>query len=337
MGERAVHCVGSFPADDADDAMRAMMTAAGSLLRTLPTGETRRHRTYILPIIDDLVAQGALDVRRVRGERTRYRLRRGIEPSGDAMRLGYCAEARDAVPTFTELRESGGPALQIGMASDFTLGFIALGLPGAISNRRAFTDATVAEMVALRDVPADTVIQLEAPAELVLMAEAQPLHRAVDAALGLSRGIGALAARAPEGTRFGVHLCLGSRRNRARATLRDVRPLVDLANAVVRHWPSGRTLEFVHGPLTGTGVAPSGRPEFYAPLADLDLGSGTSFYAGFIDEDSSDEQLVRILHMIESALGRPVDGVSNPCGLGRCSRATAEKLIARAVTVALAD
>ncbi|RMI32981.1 hypothetical protein [Nocardia stercoris] len=335
MADRAVHFVGSFPADSTDDAMHAMMRGAGSRLRTLPTGEIRRHETYLQPIIDGLVDQGALRVRRERPDRTVHRLRPGFD-SG-AMTLGYACEAREALPSYTGLRGASGPALQIGMPTDLTLGFVALGLPGVLAHRQVFTDATAAEMAAVHEVTGgDVVLQLEAPAELVLLAAAQPLHRVVDAALGLSRGICALAARAPEGARLGVHLCLGGRRNKARTTLRDTRPLVHLANAVARQWPSGRTLEYIHGPLAAGDLPPSSRPEFYAPLADLELGA-TAFVAGFVHEKPTEAELVHTLHLIEGALGRPVDAVASACGLGRHTREVAETLVARADALAAAD
>ncbi|MEV5649261.1 hypothetical protein AB0L57_13500 [Nocardia sp. NPDC052254] len=336
MAERAVHLVGSFPAESTEDAMRAMVREAGALLRTLPTGEVRRHRTYIEPIIDDLVGQGVLEVRRVRAGRTVHRVRRGIESGSGAVSLGYTAEAREALPIRAELRAPSDPALQIGMPTALTLAFVALGLPGAVSHRRVFADATTAELASVRAVAGDdVVVQLEAPAELVLTAKTAPLHRAVDAVLGLSRGIGDLASRAPQGTRFGVHLCLGGKRNKARAVLRDVRPLVDLANAVAAHWPPGRTLEYLHAPLSAGDIPPSDRPDFYAPLAELELGERTAFHAGFVHEVPTEAQQIRTLHLIEEALGRPVDGVASPCGLGRYSRVTAESLIARAAALAV--
>lgn len=338
MAERAVHFVGSFPAESADEAMRAMMGGAGPLLRSLPTGETRRHRTYIEPIIEDLVARGVLEVRRVRADRTVHRLRKGSESNGDAVTLGYSREAGEALPILAGLGEFAAPTLQIGMPTAFTLAFVALGLPGAVSGRQIFIDATAAELASVREVAGDdVVVQLEAPAELVLMARTQPLHRVLDAALGLSKGIGALAARAPEGTRFGVHLCLGGKRNKARAVLHDVRPLVDLANAVVRHWPSGRSLDYIHAPLSAGDIRPSDRPEFYASLGDLDLGPRTAFYAGFVHEEPTEAQLVQTLGMIERALGRQVDAVASACGLGRYTRATAELLIARSAALAVVD
>lgn len=318
--------------------MRAMMREAGPLLHTLPTGETRRHRTYIEPIIDDLVAQHVLEVRRLRADRTVHRLRKGSERNSEPVTLGYARETSEALPIIARLRDFAGPTLQIGMPTPLTLAFVALGVRGAITRPPVFADATAAELAGVRAVAGDdVVVQLEAPAELVLTARTRPLHRTVDAAIGLSRGIGALAARAPEGTRFGVHLCLGGKRNKARAVLRDVRPLVDLANAVVRHWPAGRTLEYLHAPLSAGEILPSDRPDFYAPLVDLDLGERTAFHAGFVHEEPSQDQQVRTLHLIETALGRPVDGVAAACGLGRYDRSTAEMLIARSAALAVTE
>jgi hypothetical protein len=336
-----VHLVGSFPAESTEEAMRAMLDGTGSRVRTLPTGEVRRHEFYILPIIDDLVDQGVLETRRpvLRGAgRTVHRLARGVGSPSSTMDLGYLRETEEALPIFAQVRGTADLTLQIGMPTDFTLGFIALGLSGARSHRRVFTEATVREIADLVTAAGrDVLVQLEAPAELVLMSKAYPSHRMVDAALGLSRGIAALAAAAPEGTRFGVHLCLGSKGNRTRAALRSSRPMVDLANAVVRHWPAGRPLEFVHGPLAGVSHPPSGDPEFYAPLADLALGEGTAFYAGFVHEQPGQDEQIRTLHLIEQALGRRVDAVASPCGLGRDSRRLAEIHMARALALCGAE
>ncbi|MGY1943173.1 hypothetical protein [Nocardia asiatica] len=343
VGTRAVHFVGSFPAENADVAMRAMLDSAGARLRTLPTGETGRYEFYIQPIVESLVAQGVLAVKkpgtwRTSRHRTIHRVAQGTELCADAMDLGYRREAEEALPIFRELRgnrELPGLALQIGMPTDFTLTFIAMGASGVRRHRRAFTLATVRDITAIRELAGDdVVVQLEATAELVLMAKTQPLHRSVDRVLGLGEGIAALAAAAPEGTRFGVHLCLGSLRNKARGRLRDARPLVDLANSVVRQWPRGRVLEYVHGPVAAGDRPPSENAEFYAPLAGLRLGAGTSFYAGLVHDAPTEAQQLETLRLIESALGRPVDGVACACGLGRRSRSVADELMARAEVLA---
>ncbi|MGW4092253.1 hypothetical protein [Nocardia sp. NPDC004750] len=342
-GTRTVHFVGSFPAESTDVAMRAMLDSAGTRLRTLPTGETRRYEFYIQPIIEDLVDQGVLAVKKQgtwgsSRQRAIHRVARGAELPSEAMDLGYLGEAEEALPIFRALRaehDLPGLALQIGMPTDFTLTFIAMGAAGVRRHRRAFLDATVRDITAIRELAGDdVVVQLEATAELVLMAKSQPLHRLTDRALGLGEGIAALAAAAPEGTRFGVHLCLGSLRNKARGRLRDARPLVDLANSVVGHWPRGRVLEYVHGPLAAGDVPPSEKAEFYTPLAKLALDAGTNFYAGFVHDVPTEAQQTETLRIIENALGRPIDGLACACGLGRRPRPVADELMARAELLA---
>ncbi len=339
MGSRGVHFVGSYPGTSTDDAMCAMLDAAGPRLRTLPTGETHRYEFYIQPIIEDLVAQGALEVKksgtwRSSRERTIHRVPEGRELTGDMMDLGYLAEAQEALPIFRDLRAARGLselALQIGMPTDFTLAFIAMGISGVHSHRKAFRDATVRDIAAINElVGADGVVQLEATAEMVLMAKSQPVHRRVNAALHLGAGIAALAAAAPAGTRFGVHLCVGSMRNKSRVRMRDLRPFVELANSVVRRWPSDRPLTYLHGPLAAGNIPPSANPAFYAPLADLSLGESTDFYAGFVHDTPTLTEQAETLRMIENALGRPMDGVASACGLGRRPRPIADRLADRA-------
>src|SRR6266568_3990801 len=105
MRSRGVHFVGSFPAESTEVAMRVMLDGAGPLLRTLPTGESRRYEYYVRPILEDLVAQGALEVSKPGQWRTmrdlpRYRIAPGATLNGDAMDLGYYREAAEAMPVF---------------------------------------------------------------------------------------------------------------------------------------------------------------------------------------------------------------------------------------------
>lgn len=343
MCSRGVHFVGSYPADSTDAAMRTMLDGAGPLLRTLPTGETRRYEYYIRPIVEDLVAQGVLEVRKPGQWRTlrdipRYGIPREPTAAGNRMDLGYQREAAEAMPVFAALREEYGReglALQIGMPTDLSLAGIAFGVQGVRrSRRKAFAEATIRAIATIVQASGDdVVIQLEAPAELVLMALTQPLHRAVERLMGLAEAITGLAAVAPPGTRFGVHLCLGSLHNRG-IPLRTARPLVDLTNSVVRHWPSGRTLEYIHAPFAAGAKPPTTKARFYAPLADLSLSKDTRFYAGFVHESPTETEQRKTLQSIENALGRPVDGVACACGLGRRPRHIADALMTRAAVLA---
>lgn len=343
MGARAVHLVGSYPAGSAEEAMLAMLEGAGARLLTLPTGETSRYEFYIQPIIEGLAAQGVLEVKRAGSwessrERTVYQVPHGTELTGDAMELGYRAEAEEALPIYRRLRaerDLTGLPLQIGMPTDFTLAFIAMGVAGIRSHRDAFRAAAARDIAAIRESAGEEVIvQLEATAEMVLTAKSAPLHRGLDSVLGIGKGIAAAAEAAPAGTRFGVHLCVGSMNNRSRVTMRDARPLVELANSVARRWPSDRPLEYIHGPFAAGDVPPSTDPRFYAPLAELDLPSGTRFIAGFVHESPSLEEQSTTLLMIEEALGRRLDGIASACGLGRRPREIADAMVARAAALA---
>jgi hypothetical protein len=51
-----------------------------------------------------------------------------------------------------------------------------------------------------------------------------------------------LAAAAPAGARFGVHLCLGDMNHKAYGRMTDAAPLVQLANAIAARWPAGRPI-----------------------------------------------------------------------------------------------
>ncbi len=342
MGSRAVHFVGSFPAENTEIAMRAMLDVRRDRLRTLPTGETRRSELYVVPILDDLVTQGKLEVVRPGQwesltDRTTYRVPRGVEFRGEDIDLGYAAEAEEAWPIFERLRaEYGRPdlALQLGMPTDLSLAIVALGPKGALSHRKAFRDATVRDITAIRALAGDdVVIQLEATAELILTTVGGPLGRAVDRVFRLGASIADLAAATPPGTRIGVHLCLGSLRNKA-ATGPRARSVVELANSLVRQWPADRPLEYVHAPFGAGDQPPRTGAAHYRWLSGLMLPPHTRFHAGLVHDAPTLEQQRATVSEIETALGRQVDGIACACGLGRRSRSVADRLTARAAELA---
>jgi hypothetical protein len=82
----------------------------------------------------------------------------------------------------------------------------------------------------------DVLFQIEVPVESVLVARTPSALRPALAGL-LARRIAALAQGAPEGSRFGLHLCLGDMNHRALRRLPDASPLVLLANAVAGRAP----------------------------------------------------------------------------------------------------
>src|SRR6185437_10180352 len=111
----------------------------------------------------------------------------------------------------------------------------------------------------------DVLFQIEVPAESVLMARTPSALRPALAAL-LARRISALAQGAPDGSRFGLHLCLGDMNHCALGRLTDASPLVLLANAVAARWPDRRLLHYGHAPLAAAEKPPPGPEVFYRPL-----------------------------------------------------------------------
>ncbi len=327
MAIRRAHLVGSIPAATAADAMRLAVERLGPELDYLPDGETGERRNWVISMIEsfrehpDLVLAKQGDWSDY-DKTPRFALRPGHRLYGAALDLGIAAAARAAMPEFDTLRAAmdqaspDRPRFQVGIPGDVDLALFTFGPSGPVRHLRPFTEALAIVMHQTSKLYGDDVLfQIEVPVELVLLARAPSRLRPVLAGL-LARRIAALAQGAPEGARFGVHLCLGDMNHRALGRISDASPLVLLANAVVSRWPAGRPLAFVHAPLAAADNPPADSASFYRPLSGLQLGPDVRFIAGFAHEDQDAATQFRIRDMIEDAVGHPV-GISNSCGLGR--------------------
>lgn len=257
----------------------------------------------------------------------RLRIRRGHQLYGASLDFGHVEAARESLPVVTRVREEfGRPDLpfQSGVPGDYDTAFFTLGPAAGLRHLRAFTEMTLREVREVRDLAGDdTVFQVEVPIELVLMTKAPPQLRPLLAGR-LAEGVLRIARNSPEGTRFGVHLCVGDLNNHPLAEMDDVSPVVLLANALVRRWPEGRPLLYVHAPLAAADKPAPVRPDYYAPLGDLRLPDGTDLVAGFVHErqDLTDQR--RIRDLVDDLVGHPVQ-LAAACGLGRRSRDAAER------------
>jgi hypothetical protein len=159
------------------------------------------------------------------------------------------------------------------------------------------------------------VFQIETVVALVAVAQAEPERQASTAAQ-MAATLKDLVDRSPEGAHFGVHLCLGDFHHKAYGKMRDVRPIVLLANEFAADWPRGRTLDYVHAPFAAAAEPPIPDVSFYEPLRELRLPGDTDFIAGFIHESLDLSEHQNLLARIEDRVGRTV-GISQACGLGR--------------------
>jgi hypothetical protein len=304
--------------------MSIALDILGPYLRSLPDGETGARRNWIISIVEGLRDNAALKVKR-EGDWSDYdktpqlRIRGGRQLYGANLDFGHVDAVADSHPEFQKLSTehgAAGLAFQQGVPGDFDLAMFTLGIGGALRHRRPFTEATLREIHGVRAISGPTTLfQIEVPVELVLLAKA-PSRVRPRLAKVMSRSITGLAAASPPGTRFAVHLCLGDMNNRAFGTMRDVSPLVLLANAITSSWPAERRLELIHAPFAAADNPATTTPSFYEPLTELHLPAEVRFAAGFVHESQELSQQRDIRDLIESRLAREVM-VAAACGLGR--------------------
>jgi hypothetical protein len=340
---RLAHLVGSIPAESGVAAMELAHEHLDGTMRWLPDGETGDRFHWVIHIIEGLRGHPDLEVA-TDGDFSDYdhllqfRVRKGHKLRGDTLDFGHVQAFRESYEEFKRVRAEIGDerlTFQVGIPGDFDMAGMVLGPRGALLNRKPFHEATVAEVRAIfAEAGRDVVFQIEVPFELVFVARAPSAVRPLAARL-LARAVTAIARDAPAGARFGVHLCLGDMNHRALVAMKDSSPVVTLANAIARGWPSGRELEFMHAPFSGASQPPPLDPAYYAPLARLRLPEQTRFVAGFVYEHQALEEQEELLRVIEGAAGRRVD-VSAACGLGRRSLDEAVASMQRARALARA-
>ncbi|MDQ3530200.1 MAG: hypothetical protein M3425_09690 [Actinomycetota bacterium] len=324
---RSTLLVGSSALDDAEEAMSTALAELGPTLHTLPDGETGSRRNWIIHIVESLRGHPDLELGKD-GSWTDYddtpvfKIRRGHTLYGASLDFGHVAAFDASYPLFRRLRAANDLpdlAFQVGIPGDFDMALFVLGPTGAFLHRRPFTEATLREIHAIHERAGDDVVfQIEVPAELVFVARMPDRLQPLMAGL-LGRGITRLAQASPAGARFGVHLCLGDMNHRALGRMRDLSPIVHLANALIDAWPPQRRLEHVHAPFAAAETPAPTSPAFYAPLGQLRLPHHVRFVAGLVHEDRSIDEQRQLLGLVEQLLGRPV-GVATACGLGRRER-----------------
>jgi hypothetical protein len=323
---RKTHLVGAWPGRGPEHAMEVALTNLGPHLNSMSDGETGDRALWVTASMDALRANPDLETVHDGGwtdynDLAQWKIKDGQKMSAGNVRLPY-ARAFDASFTpFKELRERfGRPDLrfQVGipLPGDIALYSFGEGIFVDPEPVEAFTEATLREIREIAEIGGDDVVfQLETCLALVAVAQAPDEEQAA-VATQMAKYLTDIAAGSPEGTRFGIHICLGDFHHKAIATMRDIRPVVLVANAVVEGWPQGRILEFVHAPFAAANEPPVEGDAFYAPLADLALPEDTRFIAGFIHESLELDAHRELLDRIEGLLGRQVD-IAAACGLGR--------------------
>jgi hypothetical protein len=295
-------------------------------LDRLSDGETGDRHLWCTPVIEKLRANPDVELLRD-GDWSDYdhvaqwKVRDGHTLDPANLRMHYALAFRNSYPSFRILREDHGrPDLrfQVGIVAPIDLAIYAFG-------EAAFADPSILEgwqVATVRDIEEihaeagdDVVFQIETVVALVAIAQADDAAQPAVAAQMAETMLDTIR-RSPAGARFGIHLCLGDFHHTAYGGMRNVRPLVLLANAIAEGFPDDRVLEFVHAPFAAAKEPPIAEESFYEPLSELALPDDTRFIAGFLHESLDTEAHRELLARIERLTGREVD-VAAACGLGR--------------------
>jgi hypothetical protein len=356
---RRMHFVGSYPAPSAGAAMRAMIEGTDRTLDLVPDGETGS-RSYGMR--DELIALKEQHPAIVVSDPGKsFGLRRSpwleVRPGREAQltatslaglaAFDYLGQAIEARATLDGLEGTYGRefSLQQGLPHFVDVAFLAFSpdfgeLTGDVPHGRVFSEhlrrqihATIAEIGADR-----VVFQLESPHALI-----DSLRYAVAATskaqqLMIGETVAEVINRASPQARFGVHLCLGDACDGPVVpTLPTTAPIVAAVEAIGIALERPEALEYVHFPLASGPNPPVLEPGLYRPLAALRgvLPEETQIIAGLVHERQPLSEQLRVLDLVESAIGEPV-GVAASCGLARRTPGVAVHVMRRMIELASA-
>ncbi|OHD62871.1 MAG: hypothetical protein A2176_06960 [Spirochaetes bacterium RBG_13_51_14] len=350
MNKRSAHFVGSIPFKDEKTAMAKAVRYLGRHLLSLPDGEigkkSDRHRMgerlgwiqWVIERFEDnpaftMVKKPSYDRRNGLwadyDSGVRYSLNVRPQDLHRHLDFGYVGYFNSSYAIFKSLRKKyrlKNLSFQFGIPGALAISLFSLGPVQGLRTRKIFEDRRATEANRIHEIAGDDVLfQIEVPIELGLSIKAPRFLRPLVTRVAVGYII-SLVNKLHGKARVGIHLCLGDLNNRPFSRIRDVGPLVSFSNEIVRQWPEGRPLEFIHYPLAMGNIPPVADPEFYAPLRRLNLPAETRFIAGFVHEKLSDKTHREILALIEGILGRSAD-ISSSCGLGRRTAEITERML----------
>jgi hypothetical protein len=350
MKQRNAHLVGSIPFKDERTAMTKAIKYLSNGLRSLPDGEigkkSRRHKLgerlgWIQWVVEGLGETPAFSlVKKPAFERRlglwadyrsglRYRLNVPISELHRYLDFGYPEYFKKNYKIFQSLKKKHrlkNLRFQFGIPGALDLSLFSLGFINGFRARKAFEDRLAYEVNAMHEIAGDDVLfQIEVPVELGLSLKLPAILRPL-AVRQAVKSIISLVKKIDRDAAMGVHLCLGDLNNKPFSRIRSAAPLVAFSNELVKQWPRGRALDFIHYPLAMADIPPSLSPRFYKPMEKLELPKKTRFIAGFVHEGLGDKEHEEVLSVLENLLGRSAD-VSSSCGLGRRTPETAELIL----------
>ncbi len=312
-----VHFVGSIALDSADEVFRTCGRTLGRRLKRLPDGEPAGRRLWVSWQIPLLRASPYLKPLSPDPQiMVPLELAPGVNPQDIRFgELGYCREARISYQDFCAARERGdvaeGVKFQVSLPTPFAVISAFVRGEGMFPVLAVYEAAMIREARAICDaIPhGDLAIQWDVCLEMVAW-DGQPsiVPPIPNKEQVLIPPLAKLCDAIPVDVEVGVHLCYGDFDAKHFIEPVDAGKMVGLANAIAA--AVERPLAWMHMPV------PIERDddEFFAPLAELALDSGTEVYLGLVHEDGAEATNSRI-----AAASRYLQdfGIATECGIAR--------------------
>ncbi|HEV2302980.1 MAG TPA: hypothetical protein VGR91_15545 [Stellaceae bacterium] len=339
---RVVHFVGSIPLPDPEAVFRTLAAAAGSHLRRLPDGETGIRRTWIRFLQDVLADNPAIEIAdvppfkftqwdgKVLREIPRLRVKPGVIPDPASFDTGYAAMATQSWRLFERLQKEGAiPAevkFQVSLPTPIAPTYNNMLPPDRPRLLPALTEHLLGEVGKIAAaVPNDGLALQWDVCQEVLAWEGYYEPGPVDfrsETIGVLTKIGnAVPAR----IELGYHLCYGSPADEHCVQPKDMRIMVEIANAVAAGVK--RPIQFFHMPV------PKDRTDdaFFAPLDGLRLDPRADLYLGLVHHADPQGDAARLAAARRHAR---VAGVATECGMARGDPARLSSLLSAHVRAA---
>lgn len=349
--ECGVYMVGSMavPTDTIEEAMQIAAEGLGEDLFALPDGEVGTRSVWVAglgaltyyehPQID-AQAEGLASVPGPFGPLGSCRIRPGADPVSLDGDLPYAPAALSSYENFRALKDQhaipGDLRFQVALPTPHAAISPFFGEPRDWPEmKRAYQQAITADIRRILEVvPADELsIQWDYCIELCdivsaasggreLAGRVMPWNPALSAEETFAghtapEYIAPMSDGLPAEVTFGYHFCLGTFPSFPTTPVADLDWVVRIANTVVRNTP--RRVDFVHLPSM-----PDARREFFAPLANLDIGDVRVFLG--IEQRDGVEGILARGHAAQEFL--PEFGISHYCGYGRDDSSQIRQLLA---------
>lgn len=335
-----VMLVGSMPYDDAETVFRKAGPALAGHAGFLPDGEVGERKNWVgmlaehiysrHPAFEETLAPPGRTL--VQPDRDaegppmeeipgiwNFRVKPGADVRFDDLRYG--THAVESYRVFRRLRDDGviDPGVRFQLAIPATCSAIDWNFENPDdwpTVYRAYNDRAREEIeLALGEIPADElVVQWDVAWEFVDMAIGDkrlfaffPPFTATEKFQRYAAQLDDLWQGIPEETLLGYHWCYGTWGGWPMVAMEDLSLCVRMSNEAAQR--TGRRLDYVHMPVVKHPTA-----EFFAPLADLDVGD-TAVYLGMIHHTDGVDDFRRRRDLARRYL--PEFGIAGVCGYGR--------------------